>query len=132
MPMSSAMSASLQHTASSPSGLRVHVIGAGPVGLFLTALLQTVDGLSLRLYEKRPDYKRSRMVRLASHLAADSDGNKDPMDSENIDAVFEPLELEANLAFKQAVPADLMSLLSQWTRGFCPLNTIERSLSGLI
>ncbi len=36
-----------------PSGGRVHVVGAGPVGLLLTALLQPREDLSVRLYEKR-------------------------------------------------------------------------------
>src|SRR5688572_3956015 len=114
------------------SARQIHIIGAGPVGLFLTALLESVDGLGVRLYEKRAGYQRTRMVRLASSLAAGSSGNTDRIDSENIEAVFEPHELEANLAFKQSVPPDLMSRLSEWTQGFCPLNTIERSLSGLI
>ncbi|HET8811733.1 MAG TPA: NAD(P)-binding protein, partial [Gaiella sp.] len=51
---------------------RVHVVGAGPVGLLLTALLQSVDGLSVRLYEKRHEYTRTRMVQLAPYLVADS------------------------------------------------------------
>jgi threonine dehydrogenase-like Zn-dependent dehydrogenase len=32
---------------------RVHIVGAGPVGLMLTALLQTTGTFSIRLYEKR-------------------------------------------------------------------------------
>lgn len=111
---------------------QIHIIGAGPVGLFLAALLQPVEGMKIRLYEKRPDYQRTRMVRLASHLRADTDSHADTIDSDNIDAVFEPHELETKLAFKKSVPADLMSQLSEWTQGFCPLNTIERSLSRLI
>jgi len=31
---------------------RVHIVGAGPVGLFLAALLQS-DGQAVRLYERR-------------------------------------------------------------------------------
>ena len=50
----------------------VHVIGAGPVGLMLTALLQPMDEFSVRLYEKRRDYTRTRMVQLAPYLVADS------------------------------------------------------------
>ena len=115
-----------------PAARKIHVLGAGPVGLFITALLQPVDGLSIRLYEKRSDYTRSRMVRLASHLSADAKPNADPIDSENSDAVFEPEEVESNLAFKKSIPADLMDSINAWTRGFCPLNTIERSLSSLI
>ena len=37
---------------------QVHVIGAGPVGLLLTALLQPVDSVSVHLYEKRHEYTR--------------------------------------------------------------------------
>lgn len=55
-----------------PSGGRVHVIGAGPVGLLLTAMLQSIEGFSIRLYEKRREYTRTRMVQLASYLIADS------------------------------------------------------------
>ena len=117
-----------------PAGRRVHVIGAGPVGLLLTALLQSIEGLSVHLYEKRSDYTRTRMVRLASYLVADSleSYRTDHIDGENIEAVFDPSDLEQGLAFRQAIPSDLMSLLREWTQGFCPLNTIERSLSSLI
>ena len=51
---------------------RVHIIGAGPVGLLLTALLQPIEGLSVHLYEKRREYTRTRMVKLSSYLVADS------------------------------------------------------------
>lgn len=120
-------------TAEPKPGVRqIHIIGAGPVGLFLTALLQPMEGLCIRLYEKRADYRRTRMVRLSAHLDADVHTHTDRIDSENIDAVFEPHELESNLAFKQSIPADLMGHIKEWTRGFCPLNTIERSLSQLI
>src|SRR5690349_11394450 len=112
----------------------VHVIGAGPVGLLLTALLQSQDGFSVRLYDKRREYTRTRMVRLASYLTADSleSYRADPIDADNVEAVFDPTELAEGLAFRQTIPADLMSLLREWTRGFCPLNTIERSISQLI
>ena len=52
--------------------MRVHVVGAGPVGLLLTALLQPMEGVSVRLYEKRRDHTRTRMVQLAPYLVADS------------------------------------------------------------
>ena len=55
-----------------PSEGRVHVVGAGPVGLLLTALLQSMEGFSVSLYEKRREYTRTRMVQLASYLVADS------------------------------------------------------------
>ena len=113
---------------------RVHIIGAGPVGLFLTALLQPVEGLSVHLYEKRREYTRTRMVQLSSYLVADSveSYSADHIDGDNVFAVFDPPELDEGLAFRSAIPSDLMALLQQWTLGFCPLNTIERSLSDLI
>jgi 2-polyprenyl-6-methoxyphenol hydroxylase-like FAD-dependent oxidoreductase len=112
----------------------VHVIGAGPVGLMLTALLQSMDGFSVRLYEKRREYTRSRMVRLASYLVADSleSYRTDHIDGENIEAVFDPPELDVGLAFRQSIPSDLMALLHDWALGFCPLKLIECSLSELI
>ena len=121
-------------TESRPTCSRVHVIGAGPVGLLLTALLQTIDGLSVRLYEKRKDYTRTRMVKLASYLVADSleSYRADHIDGETVEAVFDPTEIAEGLAFRKAIPADLMSLLEEWTQGFSPLNDIERSLSQLI
>jgi 2-polyprenyl-6-methoxyphenol hydroxylase-like FAD-dependent oxidoreductase len=112
----------------------VHVLGAGPVGLLLTALLQPMDGLTVHLYEKRRAYTRTRMVRLAEYLVADStDGYRaDNFDGDNIEAVFDPAELADGLAFKAAIPSDLMALLSEWVQGFCPLNEIEQSISDLI
>jgi 2-polyprenyl-6-methoxyphenol hydroxylase-like FAD-dependent oxidoreductase len=75
-----------------PSRGRVHVVGAGPVGLLLTALLQSMEGFSVRLYEKRREYSRTRMVRLASYLVADSveSYRTDHIDGENVEAVFDP------------------------------------------
>ena len=113
---------------------RVHVLGAGPVGLLVTALLQPMDGLSVHLYEKRRAYTRTRMVRLAEYLVADStEGYRaDNFDGDNIEAVFDPAELLDGLAFKATIPSDLMALLTEWVQGFCPLNEIEQSISDLI
>src|SRR6188474_1569389 len=113
------------------SGGRVHVIGAGPVGLLIAALFQSMEGFSVRLYEKRPKYTRTRMVKLSSFLAADSVDSycADHIDAENLKAVFEVAEIEETLAFRQAIPGDLMSLIREWTLGFCPLNSIEQALS---
>ena len=118
---------------SRPEG-RVHIVGAGPVGLFLAALLQSVDGYVVRLYERRPDYTRNRMVALAPYLVADSieSYKADILDGQNVEAIFEPTELETRLAYRRSVAADLRGLLIEWTRGFVPLKTIERSLSELI
>jgi 2-polyprenyl-6-methoxyphenol hydroxylase-like FAD-dependent oxidoreductase len=113
---------------------RVHIVGAGPVGLMLTALLQTMGTFSIRLYEKRHDYTRTRMVKLDSYLVADSVENYciDYIDGENVEAVFDRTELDEGLTFRRSIPSDLKALLLNWTLGFCPLNAIERSLSDLI
>ena len=117
-----------------PARCRVHVLGAGPVGLMVTALLQPMEHLSVRLYEKRREYTRTRMVRLASYLVAESveSYRADHFDAENIEAVFDPRELDVSIAFRRSIPSDLMALLREWALGFCPLNEIERSLSDLI
>ena len=117
-----------------PSRRLVHVVGAGPVGLLLTALLQSMEGYSVRLYEKRRAYTRTRMVKLAPYLVADSVASycTDYIDEESVAAIFDPPELAAGLAFRQSIPPDLMALLRTWALGFCPLNTIEHSLSDLI
>ena len=117
-----------------PPTVQVHVLGAGPVGLLVAALLQSTDRFSVHLYEKRSDYIRTRMVQLAPYLVADSIASycADYIDGESVEAIFEPSELEEGLAFRQSIPPDLMGLLRGWTLGFCPLNVIERSLSDLI
>ena len=46
---------------------QVHIVLAGPVGLMLTALLQPTGTFSIRLYEKRRQYTRARMVKLDSY-----------------------------------------------------------------
>jgi 2-polyprenyl-6-methoxyphenol hydroxylase-like FAD-dependent oxidoreductase len=100
----------------------------------LTALLQPMEDLSVRLYEKRAEYTRTRMVRLAEYLVADSVESycADHIDGDNVEAVFDRHELDEGVAFRQTIPSDLMALLSKWALGFCPLNTIERSISDLI
>ena len=115
-------------------GTQVYVLGAGPVGLMLTALLQRIEGASVHLYEKRREYTRTRMVQLSPYLVADSveSYRTDYIDGDTIAAVFEPSDLEDGLAFRKAIPADVMSQLGDWTQGFCPLNEIERSLSDMI
>ena len=114
--------------------MRVHVVGAGPVGLLITALLQSVEGVSVRLYEKRPEYTRTRMVQLAPYLVADSleSYQADVIDGDSVEAIFDRSELEQGLVFRQSIPSDLSELLDGWARGFCPLNAIEQSLSDLI
>jgi 2-polyprenyl-6-methoxyphenol hydroxylase-like FAD-dependent oxidoreductase len=117
-----------------PSEIQVHVVGAGPVGLLLAALLQSMERVSVRLYEKRHEYTRTRMVQLAQYLVADSvEGYRtDLIDEDSVQAIFDQPELEQGLAFRQSIPSDLSALLQNWALGFCPLNSIERSISDLI
>jgi 2-polyprenyl-6-methoxyphenol hydroxylase-like FAD-dependent oxidoreductase len=122
----------MAETLSSPA--RVHVLGAGPVGLVTAALLQSSKRFSVHLYEKRRDYSRTRMVQLAPYIVADSVASycADYIDGQTVEAIFDPGELAEVVAVRQSVPPDLMGLLREWTLGFCPLNHIERSLSDLI
>jgi hypothetical protein len=104
------------------------------VGLLLTALLQPNERFAVHLYEKRREYTRTRMVQLASYLVADSVASycTDYIDEESVLAVFDTPEISEGLAVRKSIPSDLMTLLRGWTHGFCPLNSIERSLSDLI
>jgi hypothetical protein len=113
---------------------RVHVIGAGPVGLLMTAMLQSMEGFSIRLYEKRPAYTRTRMVRLASYLTAESISAycADEIDGDTVSAIFEPSELEKGLNFRRSINPRLFALLQRWDQGFCRLKDIEESLNALI
>ena len=113
---------------------RVHILGAGPVGLMLAALFQPMEKFAVHLYEKRREYTRTRMVQLRDYLVADTVASycTDYIDGESVEALFDPSELQEGLAFRHAIPADLMALLRTWVRGFCPLNAIERGLSELI
>jgi flavin-dependent dehydrogenase len=117
-----------------PPTVRVHVLGAGPVGLLMAALLQPSERFAVHLYEKRREYTRTRMVQLAPYLVADSVASycTDNIDEESIRAIFDTPDLIEGLAFRQSIPSDLMVLLREWAQGFCPLNTIEHSLSELI
>ena len=110
------------------------MVGAGPVGLLLTALLQSIEGCAVRLYEKRHEYTRTRMVQLASYLVADSveTYRADPIDGDSVEAIFDPPELDQGLSFRQSIPPDLMALLGRWALGFCPLKSVELAISDLI
>ena len=107
----------------------VHVVGAGPVGLLLTALLQSMEGFSVRLYEKRHEYTRTRMVQLASFLVADSveSYQVDSIDGDSVEAIFDPPELDEGLAFRQSIPSDLMALLKRLDAGVLP-SQLDRAL----
>src|SRR5262245_45376512 len=106
---------------------RVHIIGAGPVGLLMAAMLQSIEGFSIRLYEKRPTYTRTRMVKLAPYLTADSISAycADEIDGDNVAAIFEPSELEQSLAFRRSINPKIFGLIQDLNQGFCRLNDIE-------
>ena len=75
---------------------QVHIVGGGPVGLMLTALMQTMGDYDIRLYEKRSHYTRTRMVQLDTYLVSDSVESYciDYIDGENIEAVFDRTDLD--------------------------------------
>jgi 2-polyprenyl-6-methoxyphenol hydroxylase-like FAD-dependent oxidoreductase len=104
------------------------------VGLLLAALLQSMEWVSVHLYEKRREYSRTRMVQLAPYVVADSveSYRADSIDGDSVEAIFDRAELDQGLAFRQSIPSDLSALLNNWAQGFCPLNSIERSISDLI
>ena len=112
----------------------VHVIGAGPVGLFFAALMQAIDGQRVRIYERRPEYTRTRMVTLAPYLVAESieTYQADVLDGPNVAALFDPQELETRLAYRRTVAPDLKALIQAWTVGFASINDIEATLQRLI
>jgi len=93
-----------------------------------------MEGFSVHLYEKRREYTRTRMVQLAPYLVADSveSYRADSIDGDSVEAIFDPRELEQGLAFRQSIPSDLSALLKNWAQGFCPLKSIESSVSDLI
>ena len=93
-----------------PPNARVHVVGAGPVGLLMTALLQSIPGFSVRLYEKRRQYTRTRMVRLASYLAADSVTNYRACQFDAHDVDFTVLQ-QRNAMYRDAEAESLHAFL---------------------
>src|SRR3954453_1529127 len=107
-----------------PPVVRVHIVGAGPVGLMLAALFQPMEGFSVHLYEKRREYTRARMVQLRDYLVADSVASycTDYIDGESVEALFDASELDEGLAFRQSIAPTLMSFLLAWVGGFSPLN----------
>jgi hypothetical protein len=99
-----------------PRPIGVHILGAGPVGLLMTALLQSNERFSVHLYEKRREYTCTRMVQLASFVVADSVATycSDYVDEESVEVIFDPSEIDAGLAFRRSIPSDLMALLHEW------------------
>lgn len=107
------------------------VVGAGPVGLLATSLLQRVTSNEMVLVEKRPTYTRERVVKLSPFLFARSasDYDTDFFDADNVRAVFDPDDLADLFAAKRAVPADVRSTLEELGRGWVSIRQIEESLS---
>ena len=97
--------------------MRVHVVGAGPVGLMLTALLQSMEGVWVRLYEKRRDYTRTRMVQLAPYLVADSveSYRTDSIDGDSVAAIS--IHWSSTRAWRSDSPFLGISVRS-WRTGF--------------
>ena len=93
-----------------------------------------MDGFSIRLYEKRPKYTRTRMVKLSSFLTADSVDSycADYIDAENAEAVFDVAEIEESLAFRQSIPEDLMSLLRNGLRDSAHSTLLNRHSATLL
>ena len=81
--------------------------------------LQSVDGQLVRLYERRAEYTRTRMVSLAPYLVADSleSYKADMMDGENVEAIFDTTELETRMAYRRSVAADLRASSSNGPAG---------------
>jgi len=67
--------------------------------ILLAALLQPMEEFSVHLYEKRREYTRTRMVRIAPYLVADSVASycTDSIDEENVPALFDAAELDEGL-----------------------------------
>ena len=127
-------SAALVAPTTRPMG-RVHVLGAGPVGLFLAALLQSIDG------------QRGPPLRAARRVHADPDGvARRRTSSPTRSRATRPTRSTGRTSRRSStrsssrrawptgarVAPDLRALLEAWTLGFVPLNTIERTLSELI
>jgi hypothetical protein len=74
------------------------------------------------------------MVSLAKYLVADSveSYKEDPVDGQDVEAIFDPVELHTRLAYRRTVAPDLRALLEEWTRGFVQLNVVENRLAELI
>ena len=74
------------------------------------------------------------MVSLAKYLVADSveSYKEDPVDGQDVEALYDPVELQTRLAYRRTVAPDLRALLEEWSRGFVQLNVVENRLSELI
>jgi hypothetical protein len=72
----------------------------------LTALLQSIEGFSVRLDEKRREYTRTRMVQPALYLVVESveSYRTDSIDGDSVEAAFDPAEVDEGLAFSAAHP----------------------------
>ena len=74
------------------------------------------------------------MVSLAKYLIADSveSYKEDPVDGQDVEALYDPVELQTRLAYRSGVAPDLRALLEEWSRGFVQLNVVENRLTELI
>jgi len=113
---------------------KTYIIGAGPVGLLTTALLQRSSTKDIVLYEKRPAYTRTRMVALSPFMLAQdvNSYNIDPFDADNIRAIFNPDALTDLFASKRSLPRDVKDFIRDLGSDYVPLNTIENSFAEFV
>lgn len=109
-------------------------MGAGPVGLLTTALLQRTTTKDVVLFEKRPAYTRTRMVALSPFMLAQdvSSYDVDPFDADNIRAIFNPDALTDLFASKRWIPSDVKDFIRDLGSDYVPLNTIEKAFSEFV
>ena len=101
----------------------------------LAALLRSLEGVPVGLYEKRHGYTRTRMVQLAPYLTWRTRLRRTVPTTSTRGHRRRGLR-PGGARPGSRVPAvhlpELMALLRDWEQGFCPLNEIEVALSDLI
>ena len=88
----------------------------------------------MRLYEKRHEYTRTRMVQLAPYLVADSveSYRTDYIDGDSVEAVLRSGRTRRRPRLRTVDSRGPDGASSRLDIGFCPLNSIERAVSDLI
>ena len=106
-----------------PPGGRVHISARGRSVFSWLRCSSPWTDVDVRLYEKRDEYTRTRMVHLEPYLAADSIESycTDPHRRRQ-----RPGRLRSGSSWtrpsssERSIPSDLMTLLRGWTRGLLP------------
>jgi hypothetical protein len=88
----------------------------------------------VRLYEKRHEYTRTRMVQLAPYLVADSveSYRTDYIDGDSVEAVLRSGRTRRRPRLRTVDSRGPDGASSRLDIGFCSLNSIERAVSDLI